>query len=99
MFTANVYTDLRGNTFDVSMLDSEERELVAELLQFAEANPDAKTAVYWNFYVKRVGGFYENRGMSRQETTRTLVWRIAQDINGRLMIASGISRRGDYRDV
>ncbi|MEX0643001.1 MAG: hypothetical protein WD468_09895 [Pirellulales bacterium] len=98
MFTQNVYKDLRGNTFDVSSLDREERELVAELLQFAEKNPDARTTKYWNFYIRRLGEFYEKRGLARHETTRTLVWRIAQDINGRLMIASGTARRGDYRD-
>jgi hypothetical protein len=98
MFKSNVYRDLRGNTLDVSMLDRDERALVTELLDFAEVHPDARTAEYWNFYVKRVGEFYEKRGLTRKETTKTLVWSIAQDINGRLMIASGTARRGDYRD-
>lgn len=98
MLTANVYKDQRGNTFDVSTLDREERELVSELMQFAAAHPDGRTAKYWNFYIKRVGEFYEQRGLTRQQTTRTLVWRIAQDINGRILVASGIARLGDYRD-
>src|SRR3972149_1548467 len=97
MFTANVYKDLRGETLDVSSLDRDERELIAELLRFAEAHPDARTTEYWNFYVKRVGDFYEKRGLTRSETTKTLGWRIAQDINGRLMVASGVARLGDYR--
>jgi hypothetical protein len=97
MFTANVYRDLRGETIDVSSLDRDERELVAELLRFAEAHPNARTAEYWNFYPQRVGDFYEARGLTRKETTRTLVWRIAQDINGRLMVASGLARLSDYR--
>lgn len=97
-FKNNVYTDLRGNTIDVSCLDVDEREVVAELLQFAESHSDARNAKYWNFYVKRVGDFYEKRGLTRRETIKTLVWRIAQDINGRLMIASGLARRGDYRN-
>jgi hypothetical protein len=97
MFEANVYKDLRGETLDVSSLDRDERELVAELLRFAEAHPDARTTEYWNFYVKRVGEFYEKRGLTRSETTKTLGWLIAQDINGRLMVASGVARLGDYR--
>jgi len=97
MFTANVYKDLRGNAIDVSHLDHDERALVAELLCFAEAHPNARTGEYWNFYVKRVGEFYEKRGLSRQDTTDTAVWRIAQDINGRLMIAAGLAKVGDYR--
>lgn len=97
MFTANIYKDLNGEALDVSALDDEERELVAELMRFAEKNPDARTANYWNFYVKRVGTFYEARGLTRRETTDTVVWRIAQDINGRLLIASGLATVGDYR--
>lgn len=98
MFTANVYKDQRGNTFDISALSREERELVAELMQFAAANPGGRSAKYWNFYVKRVGEFYEQRGLTRQQITKTLVWRIAQDLNGRILVASGIARLGDYRD-
>jgi hypothetical protein len=98
VFTANVYKELSGDALDVSMLDHEERELVADLLQFADEHPDARTAKYWNFYVRRVGEFYEKRGLSRHETTETVVWRIAQDINGRLLIAAGLARVGDYRD-
>ena len=97
MFTANIYKDLNGEALDVSALDDEERELVAELMRFAEKNPDARTANYWNFYVERVGTFYEARGLTRRETTDTVVWHIAQDINGRLLIASGLATVGDYR--
>ena len=97
MFTANVYKDLRGESIDASHLDDAERELVAELIQYSEQHPDPRTTNYWNFYVKRVGKFYERRGLKRQETTETVVWRIAQDINGRLMIAAGLARAGDYR--
>jgi hypothetical protein len=92
------YIDFRGNALDVSRLDIDERELLKEVQRFAEQHPDARTAEYWNFYVRRVGDFYEARGLTRQQTTKTTVWRIAQDINGRLMIDSGTARRGDYRD-
>jgi len=93
------YTGRCGETLDLSTLDRDERELVAELVRFADAHPDARTAEYWNFYPKRVGKFYEARGLSRSETTRTLVWQIAQDINGRLMVAAGLAKDSkDYRE-
>ncbi|MEX2091497.1 MAG: hypothetical protein WD971_02410 [Pirellulales bacterium] len=95
----NEYTDRRGDALDLSTLDRDERELVAELLRFANAHPDARTAEYWNFYPQRVGEFYEARGLTRKETTRTLVWRIAQDINGRLLVAAGLAKDSDdYRE-
>src|SRR3989304_273672 len=93
------YTGRCGETLDLSTLDRDERELVAELVRFADAHPDARTAEYWNFYPKRVGKFYEARGLSRSETTRTLVWQIAQDINGRLMVAAGLAKDSkEYRE-
>ena len=93
------YTDRRGDSLDLSALDRDERALVAELLRFAEAHPDARTAEYWNFYPRRVGRFYEARGLSRKATTQTLVWQIAQDINGRLLVAAGLAKDSDdYRE-
>jgi hypothetical protein len=97
MFTANTYKDLRGEILDASTIDADERALISELLTFAEKHPDARSANYWNFYVKRVGEFYEKRGLTRQQTTETLIWRIAQDINGRMMVSAGLARLGDYR--
>jgi hypothetical protein len=98
MIQSGGYVDLRGEVVDTSSLDAEELQLVDELQQFAQEHPDPRTVEFWNFYARRVGDFYEQRGLSRRETTRTVVWRIAQDINGRLMIAAGLARRGDYRD-
>jgi hypothetical protein len=96
-FDTNVYEDLRGMQHDVSMLDDEERALVVELQTFADEHPDPRTVAYWNFYVRRVGEFYARRGFTRQQITKSKVWRIAQDINGRMMLDAGLARRGDYR--
>ena len=92
------YSDLYGNTIDISSLDDEERHLIDELHQYAKQHPDFRSGEYWNFYPRRVGDFYERRGLTRRETTVTAVWRIAQDIRGRMMIAAGLARRGDYRN-
>jgi hypothetical protein len=94
------YTDRRGESLDLTVLDREERELVGELIRHAEAHPNARTAEYWNFYPRRVGDFYQARGLSRKQTTKTLVWQIAQDINGRLLVAAGLAKNSeDYRET
>jgi hypothetical protein len=98
MIHANKYYDFRGQVVDTSSLDDEERRLVDDLEQFAKDHSDARTGDYHNFYVRRVGDFYLARGLTRYEVTRTIVWRIAQDINGRLMLAAGLAKRRDYRD-
>lgn len=99
MSKKNEYTDRRGDSLDLSKLDRDERELLAELAQFAESHPDARAAEFWNYYPQRVGEFYEARGLTRGETTKTLVWQIAQDINGQLLVAAGLAKdSGDYRE-
>lgn len=98
MSLTNAYIDFRGRGIDTSSLDDDERQLVDELHRFAKDHLDVRTAEYWNFYIKRVGDFYESRGLARQETTKTVVWRIAQDIRSRQMLAAGMAKLGDYRD-
>jgi hypothetical protein len=98
MIQANRYFDIRGNMLDTSSLDDDERKLVDELTDFAKEHPDARTAKYENYWVSRVGDFYTARGLSPRGVTRSIVWRIARDINSRLMLAAGLAKRGDYRD-
>ena len=93
------YDDIEGITHDLSLLDEQERELLQDLISSATKHPDARTGEYRNYYIGRVGAFYEARGLSRTEVTKTTVWRIAQNIAGRLLVASGIARDSDdYRD-
>jgi hypothetical protein len=95
----NFGDNAQGEGYDLSMLDEDERTLVRDLIAFAERHPDARTGEYRNYYIRRVGNFYESRGLSRTEVTETSVWQIAQHIAGRLMVASGVARDSDdYRD-
>ena len=95
----NLFDGADGDSFDLSALDADERKLVRDLVSFANQHPDARTAEFRNYYIRRVGDFYEARGLSRTEVTKTTVWQIAQHIAGRLMVASGIARDSDdYRD-
>src|SRR3990172_10676947 len=95
----NLFDGADGDSFDLSALDADERKLVRDLVSFANQHPDARTAEFRNYYIRRVGDFYEARGLSRTEVTKTTVWQIAQHIAGRLMVASGTARDSDdYRE-
>jgi hypothetical protein len=96
MKTAEVYVDLDGNEIVLAGLDAEERRLVARLRRRARANPDWDA--FDNYWTKAVPAFYQARGLARKAVPRTLVWRIAQDLSGRLGIAAGLIRPDDYRD-
>ena len=92
----DVYVDLNGHEISIAHLDQEERKLIATLLDRAESNPD--WTAFDNFWMNAVADFYDARGLSRSQSPRTVVFRIAQDLSGRLAIASGMARAADYRD-
>lgn len=95
MIQADVYRELEGTRYVLAVLDDEEQQLLKELQDYAQQQPD--WAVYRNFYIDKLGAFYEARGFSRREITDTPLWHIAQDIGGRLHVASGLARASDYR--
>ena len=96
MAQANLYIDLCGRPYSLADLDDEERQLIRECESFAGENSD--WGVYHNFWLPRVDLLYSQRGLSRREILQTSVYRIAQDIGGRLQVASGEARAPDYRD-
>ena len=42
--------------------------------------------------------FYRKRGLSKRDIVETGVYRIAQDLHSRKMVADGVARVPDYRD-
>jgi hypothetical protein len=96
MIQADSYVDMKGTNYVLAVLDEEERQLVGKLNAFFKKKPD--WAAFTNFYLKEVGAFYKSRGLSRQQITDTPVWKIAQDLAGRIHIAQGKARPSDYRD-
>lgn len=90
------YRDRRGNEYYLVGLELAEKSLVAELVAEAEKKPNWNS--YSNYWMKRVGDFYRERGLSRSEIIQTPGWKIGQDLCGRLSIEQGHSRAGDYRD-
>jgi hypothetical protein len=92
----DVYVDLRGNEIPLGGLDSEEHELVRALQHRAETRPD--WIDFGNYWVGAVADLYDGRGVPRSRSRRTAVFRIAQDLSGRLAIAAGMARPPDYRD-
>jgi hypothetical protein len=96
MVPADSYVDMKGTNYVLAVLDDEERKLVDELKLFAGRHPDWGT--FSTFYIGKIGSFYESRGLSRREITKSSVWKIAQDLAGRIHVAQGIARPSDYRD-
>jgi hypothetical protein len=90
------YTDLDGGSYDLSALDAKERALINRCRKFIDVNPD--WFKYSNYWTQEVRKLYSDRGLSRRDTTETIVWRIAEDLGSRLMVASGLARHPDYRD-
>src|SRR5687767_1046251 len=85
------YTDRKGREWDLAALDDEERKLVGELLKRAEANPDWYD--FENYRTRAVASLYDGRGVPRKESSKTAVYKIAQDLSGRLAVAQGLARR------
>jgi hypothetical protein len=96
MNRTDVYVDLRGREIPLATLDDEELELVSVLQHRAESHPD--WIDFDNYWVGAVADLYDGRGVPRTQSSRTPVFRIAQDLSGRLAIASGWARAPDYRD-
>jgi hypothetical protein len=92
----NTYVDLNGQEISLANLDPEERLLVARLRRRARTHPDWFD--FGSYYMRAVADFYDSRGVSRKAAVRTHVFRIAQDLSGRLGIAAGFVRPPDYRD-
>jgi len=93
---SNIYVDLYGTAHSLAELSEEERRVIDTCEAFAKQHADWNR--YSNFWMPEVSKLYSKRGMSRQEISRTVVWRVAQDIGSRLGIASGHVRAPDYRD-
>ncbi len=99
MIHASTYTTIRNAKYNLANLDPDERQLVANLIAFQ------KSAKQWtdyaNYYMGAVHDLYSPRGLTRRQIIETAVWKIAQDLNSRLMVAAGIARApgDDYRDT
>jgi hypothetical protein len=93
MKASDVYVDLEGTPILLTGLDAEERRLVTRLRRRAATNPDWDA--FRNYWTRAVPAFYLARGLSRKAAVRTVGWRIAQDLSGRLGIAAGFIRPPD----
>src|SRR4051794_4357198 len=96
MKAADVYVDLDGHEIALAALDAEERRLVARLRRRARTHPDWTD--FDNYWMRELVAFYDARGVRRPALKERAPYRIAQDLSGRLGIASGLVRSGAYRD-
>jgi hypothetical protein len=96
MIKGSVYTTMKGETFALTDLDVDERKLVDDAL--ARYKTTTNWTVLRNWSVREVGDFYLRRGLTRRAITTQPVWKIAQDLAGRLMVRAGEALAPDYRD-
>lgn len=96
MTQPDVYIDVRGREWSLAGLDGEERTLVADLQERARTYPDWND--FDNYWTRKITAFYDQRGVPRSQTVRCTVFKIAQDLSGRIGIAAGYIRPSDYRD-
>jgi hypothetical protein len=94
MAPIEVYVDLKGRSYSLAEFDGEESLLVRELMEYASTHDWDD---YSNFWMPKVGELYAKRGLTRGETVRTAVYRIAQDLGSRLAVATGLARLPDRR--
>jgi hypothetical protein len=95
MKAAEVYVDLDGREIPLADLDTAERRLVARLRRRARTHPNWTD--FDNFWMRALVAFYDARGVPRSAVKKRALFRIAQDLSGRLGIASGLVRPDDYR--
>jgi hypothetical protein len=99
MIKGNNYSTMRGVAISLADLDRDERKLVDDLVRKSQSVTEWTD--YANYYMPTVGDFYLARGLTRKDIVALPVWRIAQDLKGRLMVAAGEARTPgpDYRDA
>jgi len=78
------------------MLDQHERTLVEDVRALQELAKDIHP--FCNEWMPRVAALYKDSGLTRRQITQTPTWRIAQDLNSRLMIRLGLASPPDYRE-
>ncbi|HUG93975.1 MAG TPA: hypothetical protein VML55_24305 [Planctomycetaceae bacterium] len=93
---SKTYVDLLGHRFSLSALDNEERQLLSRLKRYLRQEPTWED--FENYWLGLIGSFYVQRGLTRRAVTETLLWRVAEDLGGRLSIDLGLARMPDYRD-
>jgi hypothetical protein len=92
----DVYIDLEGREICLKHLDPEEQKLLARIRRRAAANPDWNA--FDNYWIHAIRVLYESRGMTPAKAVlHTVLWRVAEDLSGRIAMATEWARPGDYR--
>ena len=76
--------------------DVEERAIIDSLIDLQKQETNWPN--FRNFWMSSVSALYTNRGLTRDQIIKKPLWRIAQDLAGRILVALGHARTPDYRD-
>ena len=91
------YQTLSRETFDLTDLSRNERELLTELE--AKQASSVSFQEYANEWMPRVAKFYEEQNLTRKQIVQMVVWKIVKDLGSRLMIRlKDCLPPHDYRD-
>jgi hypothetical protein len=96
MKKADVYVDLYGREISLAALDPQERQLLARLRHRARRTPS--WIDFRNYWTREVAAFYDARGLTRGQSRRSPLYRVAQDVWSRLGVEQGLVRAPEYRD-
>jgi len=96
MNTTSIYTTLNGESFALSDLESDERQLISDLIIRQRAA--SSWSAFANDYMRQLGEFYKSRGISRKSIIELPLWKIASDLKSRMMVRAGDALPPDYRD-
>jgi hypothetical protein len=94
--TLQSYRDLEGREHALQGLSKAELSLIRRLKERFDQHPDWNE--FDNFWMNEVAVLYKTSGLTRPQMRQTAVYRIAQDLSGRLAIAQGLAEPPDYRD-
>ncbi len=91
------YTTIDGKAFELDQLTQAERELLSTLQRKQEQS--SESSAFFNYYMPAVGDFYRKLGLAKKDVVETALWKMAQDLNARLMMRLDEAEApDDYRD-
>ena len=89
-----IYETLSGEVFDLDLLPARHREAYEEIKNYFDGQPHWND--FANFWLSRLKSIVSS---SEEKLSETALFRICQDLESRLGIQQGFTRRADYTET